>query len=155
MRPADADRVLFEIGERLADELQNTIPGWVEQSVERIYSAWHGSTPEAIVEASRAAGRTAAEDLMPGLRALLSAEVDEQWTNPMRLIRAVVVHPNSVLVESGVPEIVRDDFDQRTAPDDIYGIAPVTFSDIDPELHDIGLAWGAAKAGAHLARRRE
>ena len=41
-----------------------------------------------------------------------------------------------------------------TFPDDVYDLAPATFDDVSPDLHDPGLRWGAAKAHVHLKRRR-
>ena len=43
---------------------------------------------------------------------------------------------------------------ERAFPDDVYDLAPASFADVDPALHEPGLVWGAAKAHVHLARRR-
>jgi hypothetical protein len=59
-----------------------------------------------------------------------------------------------VLRAAGVPPIVRDEFDERAFPDDVYGLIPAAFADIDASLYEPGLVWGAAKAHAHLVRRR-
>jgi hypothetical protein len=42
----------------------------------------------------------------------------------------------------------------RQFPADPYDLTPMTFADLDPELAEAGIAWGAAKAHVHLARRR-
>ena len=39
------------------------------------------------------------------------------------------------------------------SPGDVYGLEPAALADVDPELHTLGLVWGASKAKAHLARR--
>jgi hypothetical protein len=65
-----------------------------------------------------------------------------------------VVFPTVVLADAGVGEVVRDADAERLFPEDVYDLTPGGFVDIDPALHEIGLAWGAAKAKAHLARRR-
>ena len=61
---------------------------------------------------------------------------------------------NELVAGYGVPPLVRDDFDQRAFPDDVYAFAPASFADIDPDLHELGIAWGAARAHVHLQRRR-
>jgi hypothetical protein len=53
-----------------------------------------------------------------------------------------------------MPAVVRDEFDERAFPEDLYALTPASFADVDPALHEPGLMWGAAKAHAHLVRRR-
>ena len=48
----------------------------------------------------------------------------------------------------------RDEFAERTFPDDVYDLSPASFADVDPALHEPGLMWGAAKAHVILHRRR-
>lgn len=128
------------------------MPEWVEHSVRQRLVDWTGGAdPEAMTQAA-AAGRQASEEVGAELRRLLAADVDEQWTNPLALLRGAVRFPTEVLRRAGVPPIVRDEFDERHFPDDDYGLAPRTFADVHPSLHDLGLAWGAAKAHVHLAR---
>ena len=67
---------------------------------------------------------------------------------------AAVRYPTAVLVGAGVPPVERDEFTERRFPEDVYDLAPATFADLDPSLHEPGLTWGAAKAHVHLARRR-
>jgi hypothetical protein len=54
-----------------------------------------------------------------------------------------------------VPPIRRSEFDRETFPDDVYGLSPATWSDIDESVHDPGLFWGAWKAKTVLDRRRD
>ena len=82
------------------------------------------------------------------------ADVDEQVGNPLAILRSLVHHPTAVLRSAGASPVPRDDFDVRNFPDDVYGLSPATFADVDPALHEPGLVWGAAKAHVHLARRR-
>jgi hypothetical protein len=99
-----------------------------------------------------AVGRRASAEVGDELRRLLAADIDEQWTNPLAILRGAVRYPAEVLRRAGVPPIVRDEFDERHFPDDDYGLVPRAFADVDPSLADVGLAWGAAKAHAHLTR---
>ena len=48
----------------------------------------------------------------------------------------------------------RDAQAERLFPDDDYDLAPASFADIDPSVHEPGLVWGAAKAHVILKRRR-
>ena len=83
------------------------------------------------------------------------ADVDAQTVTPLQVLRASVRFPTEVLVDLGVEPPRRDDFDRRTFPEDLYGLGPAGFSDVDPSLRDPGLAWGAAKAHVHRHRHLE
>ena len=85
---------------------------------------------------------------------MLAADVDEQATTPLAILRTAVRYPTEVLVAAGVPPVERDSFSQRAFPDDIYDLTPATFADVDPALAEAGIAWGAAKAFEHKRRHR-
>lgn len=136
----------------LADGVEAALPGWVERSVERLMVAYGASMDDAAWAATRAAGRAAVADVGPRLRLLLAADVDEQWTNPLSLVRRAVAHPTGVLRDFGVPPVQRDRFAEERFPDDDYDLTPASFADLDPALTGVGLAWGAAKAMAHRSR---
>jgi hypothetical protein len=89
------------------------------------------------------------------VRLVLEADIDDQRTNPLAVLRRAVRYPTDVLRAAGVPEVVRDAFAEAHEPDDVYDLSPASFADIDPALHEPGLVWGAAKAHVHLHRRRE
>lgn len=150
------DDELRAYGAALADAVDEVLEGWVVASVERVMRAWQGGAPPepAVVAHAVEAGRAAREEVVPELRALLALDVDEQRTNPLTLLRRAVRYPTAVLREAGVPPVVRDDFAERSFPDDDYGLTPAAFADVDPALHEPGLVWGAAKARVHLVRRR-
>jgi hypothetical protein len=106
-------------------------------------------------EARRAAvdaGQRARAELGAQVRRLLAADVDEQWTTPLALLRGAVRYPAGVLQVAGVPPVERDSVQARLHPDDDYDLAPATFSDFGPEVAEAGLLWGAAKAYAHIQR---
>lgn len=146
--------VAVDAGERLAIAVEAALPGWVERSVRRRLIDWAGTADPEVVQRAAAAGTTAAAEVGTELRRLVSTDVDQQWTNPLGILRAAVRYPTAVLRQAGVPPIVRDDFDERHFPDDDYGLVPMAFADVDPALHELGLAWGAAKAMTHLQRHR-
>jgi hypothetical protein len=137
----------------LADAVEVALPRWVERAVTRIVVAWQGGPPDAAVtEAARDAGRRAAEEVGAEVRALLAADIDEQWTTPLSLLRGAVRYPTQVLADAGVPPVERDPIQERLLPGDIYDLSPASFADVDPSLAEPGMVWGAAKALAHRRR---
>jgi hypothetical protein len=124
----------------------------VEASVVRVMTAWAGSVPPAVAAAAAVAAQRARDDVMPRLRALLAADIDDQRTTPLAIVRDAVRYPTEVLVAAGVPPVQRDDFAVRAFPDDAYNLAPATFASLDPNLAEAGIAWGAAKAFEHKRR---
>ena len=139
----------------LDDGVRASLPGWVERSVERVHVAQLQRRPPAEVRAAATeAGRAAADDVGGRVHALLALDIDEQRSNPLALIRQAVPYPTEVLRAAGVPPVARDEFAARQFPDDVYDLAPTSFAEVDPELHEPGLVWGAAKAHVHLSRRR-
>ena len=150
------EQALLDYGDALAAAVEAALPGWVVRSVEHIMRAWRGDdrVDPQVLSAANEAGARAANEVGRELRALLAVDVDEQRTNPLTLLRRAVRYPTSVLAQAGVPPVVRDGQSERMFPDDVYDLAPASFADIDTLLHEPGLAWGAAKAHVHLARRR-
>jgi hypothetical protein len=151
---ADPDAALAEQGAALADAIVTALPGWSTRVVEHLLVAHRGAADPDLLERATRAGREAAETVGPPLRTLLAADVDQQHTNPLSVVRDAVRWPAEVLRDAGVPPVVRDEHDERHFPDDVYGLTPMTFADIDPALHDLGIVWGAWKARAHLVRHR-
>ena len=150
----DPSAALARYGAELADRLEAALPGWVVASVTRVMAAWAGSMPVDVADAAAEAGRRAAAELGPVLRRLLEADIDAQTTTPLAVVRGAVRYPSGVLRAAGVPPVERDRFAEAAFPDDSYDLSPASFADIDPDLADLGLAWGAAKAFVHKARHR-
>jgi hypothetical protein len=136
----------------LANGVDAALPGWVERSVDRLMVSWAGAVGPDVVSAAAAAGQRARDDVTPRLRALLAADIDDQATTPLAIVREAVRYPTEVLAAAGVPPVARDEFAARAFPDDTYGLTPATFADIDPALAEVGIAWGAAKAFEHKRR---
>jgi hypothetical protein len=136
----------------LADAIEAALPGWVERSVARTVEGFFGHVDAEVTAAAVEAGRRARDDVAPRVRALLQADIDEQRTTPLSLLRGAVRYPTEVLLGAGVPPVERDQLQARLFPEDIYDLAPATFADVDPSLAEVGLAWGAAKAYVHLQR---
>ena len=147
---------LAELADALVDALVVALPGWVEQCVSRVADAWSGdpagNTVEVSAEQLAEAGRQAADEVEERLRVLLAADVDEQWTGPLAVLRDAVRFPTDLLRAAGVPPVDRDGDAIRMFPDDSYDLTPSSFADVHPELQGPGLAWGAAKAFVHRRR---
>lgn len=151
--PADA-AALRAYAVALADGVEEALPGWVVRCVEgRVGQAGRPMTAE-LTDAALRAGREAGGEVGASVRALLERDVDDQPTGPLALARGAVGYPTAVLEAAGVPPVARDEVDRRLHPDDVYGLSPASFRDLDPALHEPGIAWGAAKAHVVLARRR-
>jgi hypothetical protein len=148
------DEELRRHADRLADVLEAVIPGWVERAVAGVAEAWQPGAAARLAPDAARAGREAVADVGPRLRALLSADVDQQGTGPLDVCRSAVRHPTRVLAAAGVPPVRRDDFSVRAFPDDVYDLSPASFAAIAPEAGEPGIVWGAAKAHVVLARRR-
>lgn len=151
--PADAE-ALARYAAALADGIDAAIPGWVARSVRRVLDAQGIPIDAALATEIAAAGERARADGGPRVRRLLATDIDEQAGNPLAVVRSLVRHPTAVLRAAGARPVARDEFSERSFPDDVYDLSPASFADVDPELHDAGLVWGAAKAHVHLARRR-
>jgi hypothetical protein len=150
----DDERRFRELTSALVDAIEAAIPSWVVRSVRGRLVAWSGGADPAIIERAQAAGEQASSEVGAELRVVLALDVDEQRANPLSVLRLAVRYPTAVLREAGVPPVSRDEFAERAFPDDIYALAPATFDDVDPALHEPGLVWGAAKAHIHLSRHR-
>ena len=143
----DANGVLREHGSALAEAITAAIPAWVQRCVQ-------GIAGPVLENEAAAAGRDAADDVGPRLRALLAADVDDQRVNPLAIVREAVRYPTQVLLDAGVAPPQRSGFDAEHFPDDPYGLVPMTWRDVDESLHEPGILWGALKARAHLERHR-
>jgi hypothetical protein len=140
--------------QQLADAVDAVLSAWVQRCVVlRAGQAGLAETAQ-LREVAEQAGETARREVGIRLRALLDLDIDVQTTTPLAILRQAVVYPTLVLREAGVPTVSRDRFNESNFPDDVYDLTPAKFADIDPSLADPGLAWGAAKAMAHLKRHR-
>jgi hypothetical protein len=151
----DGASAVEEHGRALADAISAALPGWVERSVRRRLED-ASRDPEADVLAAAAdAGERAAAEVGQAVRTLLGADIDEQGTTPLSLLRGAVRYPTAVLRKAGVPPLARDEVQERLFPEDVYDLSPATFADVDPSLAEPGLVWGAAKAFTHLQRHKK
>lgn len=140
---------------RLADAVEAALPGWVSRHVERVLAVQAITATPEIDAATDAAAALARSEVGGAVRRLLGADIDEQGTTPLALLRAAVEYPTAVLQAGGAAAVERDRFAVHAFPADIYDLSPATFADLDPGdegLAEAGLAWGAAKAFVHRRR---
>ena len=145
----DDEAKLAAYADQLADAIEAVLPAWVERSVAQFVPIEGDLAPRV-----QAIGLDVRDEIGGAVRHLLSTDLDDQRTNPLNIIRLGVERPTTLLRSLGVPPPARDEFDERMFPDDVYGLAPASFVDVDPSLHEPGLRWGAAKAYVFQQRRR-
>jgi hypothetical protein len=139
----------------LADGIDASLPTWVVGAVMTVMTAWAGSVAPEVELAAEEAAQRARTEIGGAIRRLLEADIDEQRTTPLALLRTAVRYPTEVLEAAGVPGLERDRFAEEAFPDDMYDLSPARFADIDPALAEVGLAWGASKAFAHKQRHAD
>lgn len=139
-------------GRALADAVSVVLSAWVQRSVRsRIGLVAFDAE---VVAAAKEAGDAAVDEVVPVLRSVLAADVDRPVGSPLAVLRQAVLYPTVVLRRAGVAPIRRSPEDESRFPDDVYGLVPATWSDIDESLVEPGLRWSAAKAW-EFRRRHE
>jgi hypothetical protein len=126
----------------------------VERAVDALLPSGAPGRDEVMARARRA-GHRAQEDVSAKLRVLVAADVDAQRSTPLTVVRAAVSYPTEVLREAGVAPVPRDPFVSERFPDDPYGLTPASLGVLDPDLAELAIAWGAAKAMAHRRRHQD
>lgn len=146
---------LESVSAELLEGVRAALPRWVERHVRRLAAAaavpYDGETQRLVDDASQ----RCVADVVARLDDLLATDIDAQRTNPLQIVRDGISYPTGVLTALGVPHVVRDEFAEANFPLDVYDLSPASFGDVSPELQELGIAWGAAKAHTHLQRRRD
>jgi hypothetical protein len=146
---------LEEASTALLDGVGRALPPWAARTADTLLSAWGAVDPERqreVVAAVRAAGEVAARRVAAELAELFARDPGQQRATPLEIIRTAVVEPTAVLAEAGMPDVVRDPFEERAWPRDRFGLVPRTLRDLDPDLAAVHFAWGVAKAAVLRAR---
>ena len=138
----------------LIGAIDRVVENWLLRVAVDLYRAHRDEIGPEFLESATAAAREGGRWTVERLRSTLEVDVDAQRVNPLQTLREAVRFPSEVLRTAGVPSIVRDEYDERINPDDIYGIGPAHWNDIDESLTEPGIIWGAAKASTVLQRRR-
>ena len=146
---------LSEASAALIDGVGVALPAWAARAADNLLTAWGGldaDRQQEVVADAREAGEWAAERVAGELRDLLVLDPAEQRATPLEIIRSAVAEPTAVLAAAGLPDVVRDPFEEQAWPDDRFGLVPRTLRDLDPDLAAIHFAWGVAKAAVLRAR---
>jgi hypothetical protein len=134
---------------RLVEVAESVTPVWAKTLIER----FTGLSQIPVSDEQRVAViETVTIQTLSGLRQLLALDPEEQRTNPLTVFRRATAPITALLAELNIPPIRRDEFAQRSFPDDIYGLSPATWSDISEQLIEPGLEWGAWKATVIMSR---
>jgi hypothetical protein len=155
MDEATAVERLAEASSALIDGVGLALPAWAERAAGTLLTAWGGIDADRqreVVADAREAGERAAGRVAAELRELLALDPAEQRATPLEIIRGAVAEPTAVLAAAGMPDVVRDPFEERAWPDDRFGLVPRTLRDLDPDLAAVHFAWGVAKAAVLRAR---
>lgn len=134
--------------------IEHVIKRWLSDAARRVYLAHNGAMSNEFSASADRAAREGATWVLARLHETLEVDVDEQRVNPLQTLRDAVRFPTQVLFEAGIPTVVRDEYDEKINPHDVYGIGPAHWNDIDESLTEPGIVWGAAKASTVLQRRR-
>ncbi len=102
--------------------------------------------------AAREAGERAARRVAAELAELLALDPAEQRATPAGDHPPGRGRADRRAGGGGLPDVVRDPFDERAWPDDRFGLVPRTLRDLDPDLAAVHFAWGIAKAAVLRAR---
>lgn len=143
-----------EPADSLLDAVRRVAPRWLER-VTVTAAARGGITLTADDDELSTVVDAAVAQLVTELAALLATDVDEQRTNPLSLFRRATVRPTAFLLARGARPPTPDRFAEEHFPDDVFHIGPASWIDVDPELHEPGITWGAWKAMTVLRRRRD
>ncbi len=153
MTPSDID--IVTVSEELQAASVEATPAWVRRLVAEVAAAQGVTVPAESAPMIEDAADRAAEFVDRRLGDLLHTDIDHQRTTPLSIFRDAARFPVEVLHRLGVPEVHRRDLARWAFPNDPYGLTPASLAEIGDDVQRAGIAWGAAKAALHLARRRE
>src|SRR5690606_34768243 len=108
---ADEER-LAAIAAELADRVEGAVPGWIEGLVLARVQEWRGHVSAEVAAEAVVAAEEARAEVVPRMRRLLEADIDDQTANPLELLRRATRHAHDALARIGVPSVARDDFAQ-------------------------------------------
>jgi len=150
---SDDEVELCRISDDFAERLVGSLPGWLERvATQRMFDATGRGPDEADRRSIAACCGHIADRVAPLVRDVVTADVDSAAGSPLALLREAVGPLNALLDELGVAHASRDRMAAELFPDDPHDLGPASFADIDPELVEFGVAWGAARAHVHLRR---
>ena len=136
--------------QRLLDVVDRIVDGWLSAKATAVLARTGGPLDVGVAAALAEGASLVRRDLAE----LLLLDVYEQRRNPLEILRTATRPLTAALRSLGIEGVDRDDFQRRSFPDDLYDLCPATWSDVHPDLAEVGLEWGAWKAATVLSRRR-
>ncbi|MGB3412359.1 MAG: hypothetical protein WBA45_14320 [Microthrixaceae bacterium] len=146
------DELFRKYSQELADAIDAQIEGWVTRSIRRRCAVAGVDVTGQLEALVNDAARKCRAEVSTRMNSLLSADIDDQRTTPLAIIRASIHHAADVLSIAGVRPVERDEFERRSFPDDIYALSPASMADVHESLAEPAIVWGAAKAHIHRSR---
>lgn len=142
------DEKFHAYGQQLLTGVSSSIRGWLNTTISnRLGEATFDHDLQRELEQVSC-------DVEQSITTLVNADVDEPLSGPLERIRRAVEPLNDALENRGAPQPARDPVEAAMRPADQYALGPMTFRDLGDDVHEAGIAWGAAKAHLHLQRRR-
>jgi hypothetical protein len=153
----DGASLMAEGAARLVDGVTRLGEDWVVRAVMTRIDQWGHFDAQArarVLDDAATAGSAASARVAGELRALFARPPRQQAVTPLEIIRSLRVEATAVLRAAGVPEVERDRYEERSFPDDVYGIVLRTPVELgDEALGGALLAWGLGKARSLRAER--
>jgi hypothetical protein len=138
---------------RLLETSDEVVTKWVERLIRRHCDEQKFSDLQAGELLSSVVSQVS-DEVHSRLEDLLSSDVLEQRTNPLAVFRQATRPVTELLKNFGCPPVTRDEFDERSFPDDVYGLSPATWADIDEAMVEPGIEWGAWKAATIMMLKK-
>ncbi len=139
---------------QLGDGIDEYLGAWMKRLGEATLTASGIVVTGEVGESLDALVEREVPQVVAQVRLLLNSDIDDQRSNPLAIIRQLLVPLTQFLDDHGASRPRRDADAVRLHPADLFDLVPGGFVDIDPSLHTPGIVWGAAKAHVHLRRRR-
>jgi hypothetical protein len=147
---------MAEAGAMISAAVERCAAGWTERVVGELADRCGqlaARQRDVLSADAQRAGERAAARVAAELRAFFALDALQQRTTPLAIVRTLRVEATDVLTRAGVPPVVRDPYEARAFPDDIYGIVPHAIAELgDDELGAALLVWGLGKAAVLRAR---
>jgi len=150
-----SDGQLSEYSQTLLDACVAAIPQWITNRIQHVCLVSGGVIPEIVTTKVAGVAHATQAQVQIDLMALLSVDIDSQRTNPLQVLRGSTLMATALLIEAGIPQVRRDEFEVRSMPDDMFALGPLTWRDLGDDVHDAGIQWGAWKAAMIISRRRD
>lgn len=134
-------------GQALHDAVDRSFEPWLTSLLTSRSS--QATLPDDVLIAVRQASAQATTNI----KTLVQADIDDARSGPLEQMRNALTALGPILDSHGFERPQRDPVDTEMRPTDIHSLGPMSFLDLGTEVHEAGIAWGAAKAYLHRQRR--